>query len=55
MKNDNELAKYIAAYIAEELERSASPTLWSDDLENFAGSLPDMLADAIEAFRGGAR
>jgi len=55
MKNDNELAKYLADYLNEELDRSTSPALWSDDLENFAGSLPDMLADAIEAFRGGAR
>jgi len=54
MNNDNELAKYIAAYIAEELERSASPTLWSDDLNEFADNLPDMMADGIAAFRGGA-
>lgn len=55
MNNDNQLAKYLADYINEELDRSTSPALWGDDLENFVGSLPDMIADAIEAFRGGAR
>ena len=52
--NDTQLAKYLADYLTEELARSTSPALWGDDLEQFANNLPDMIADGIEAFRGGA-
>ena len=52
--SDKHLAKYLADYVIEELARSTSPTLWSDDLNEFADNLPDMMADGIAAFRGGA-
>lgn len=52
--NDEKLAKYLADYLTEELARSTSPALWGGDLEQFADNLPDMLANGIEAFRGGA-
>jgi len=53
-QDDARLAKYLADYLTEELARSTSPALWGGDLEQFADNLPDMLANGIEAFRGGA-
>lgn len=44
-KEQLELARYIAAYIQEELDRGLSP----DEIDSF------LIANAMEAFEGGAR
>jgi len=53
--NDTQLAKYLADYLEEEWQREYERTdAFAFAVDNFLNNLPDMLADGIEAFRGGA-
>jgi hypothetical protein len=52
---NKEQIRYVADYLREELNNAVSPALFGEDLEQFETELEEHIADALDAYKGGAR